>query len=435
VDFALLPPEINSGRMYSGPGAGPMLAAAASWDALAAELQTVGMVYESVISELSTGWSGPSAAAMVAAAAPYAKWMHATSAQAEQTANQARTAATAYETAFAMTVPPPVVAANRAQLMTLVATNFLGQNTPAIAATEAHYAQMWAQDAAAMYNYAGTAAAASQLTPFTQPPHTTNPAGSANQAGAVGQAAATAAGSHTNTLASAITQALHGLTSPAAAAPAPNTLALLNPLALAASATPAALHLSLAGTELGADFIGSFGIDVLGTFLIDALGAIEFEEALLPFMAASSVTPVSAGLGQAASIGALSVPPAWTVAAQSVVHQVGLPLPAAGAATAPALAASETAIPIAGMAGAGLAGRATAAVGRGGGGRAGTTTRQRPTPQQQPKPPEQQDQPPETVYGLITGLDIELRELAELRAASVLTDEEYAEEKRRLLGR
>jgi hypothetical protein len=32
-------------------------------------------------------------------------------------------------------------------------------------------------------------------------------------------------------------------------------------------------------------------------------------------------------------------------------------------------------------------------------------------------------------------MDLELRELAELRAASILTDEEYAEEKRRLLGR
>lgn len=32
-----------------------------------------------------------------------------------------------------------------------VATNILGQNTPAIAATETQYAEMWAQDAAAMY--------------------------------------------------------------------------------------------------------------------------------------------------------------------------------------------------------------------------------------------------------------------------------------------
>ena len=31
MDFAALPPEINSGRMYSGPGPGPMLESAAGW--------------------------------------------------------------------------------------------------------------------------------------------------------------------------------------------------------------------------------------------------------------------------------------------------------------------------------------------------------------------------------------------------------------------
>jgi PPE family len=50
------------------------------------------------------------------------------------------------EAAFAATVPPPVIAANRALLASLVVTNFLGQNTSTIAATEAHYAEMWAQD-------------------------------------------------------------------------------------------------------------------------------------------------------------------------------------------------------------------------------------------------------------------------------------------------
>ena len=112
---------------------------------------------------------------MAAAAAPYAAWMNTTAAQAEQTANQAKAAAAAYEAAFSATVPPPVIAANRAQLASLVATNFLGQNTPAIAATEAHYAEMWAQDAAAMYGYAGSSAAATQLTPFSGRPENTNP--------------------------------------------------------------------------------------------------------------------------------------------------------------------------------------------------------------------------------------------------------------------
>ncbi|POX94491.1 hypothetical protein C3477_26875, partial [Mycobacterium kansasii] len=40
MDFAALPPEINSGRMYAGAGAGPLLAAAAAWNGLALELNT-----------------------------------------------------------------------------------------------------------------------------------------------------------------------------------------------------------------------------------------------------------------------------------------------------------------------------------------------------------------------------------------------------------
>ncbi len=45
---------------------------------------------------------------------------------------------------------PSAVAANRVALQALVARNILGQNTPAIMATEAQYAEMWAQDVAAM---------------------------------------------------------------------------------------------------------------------------------------------------------------------------------------------------------------------------------------------------------------------------------------------
>ena len=56
-----------------------------------------------------------------------------------------------------------MIAANRVLLATLVATNFFGQNTPAIAATEAQYMEMWAQDAAAMYGYAGSSALATEL--------------------------------------------------------------------------------------------------------------------------------------------------------------------------------------------------------------------------------------------------------------------------------
>ncbi|MDT5204496.1 MAG: hypothetical protein QOD34_1132, partial [Mycobacterium sp.] len=194
LDFGLLPPEVNSGRMYTGPGPGPMLAAAEAWDGLAADLGFTSSGYAATLTELTSGnWIGPASTAMMAAVTPYVNWLSTTAAQAEETANQARAAAAAYEAAFAMTVPPPAIAANRALLMALIATNFFGQNTPAIMATEALYVEMWAQDAAAMYGYAGASSAASQVTPFAAPPQTATDDGSSNQADAVAKAAATPA--------------------------------------------------------------------------------------------------------------------------------------------------------------------------------------------------------------------------------------------------
>ena len=111
MDFGMLSPEINSGRMYSGPGSGPMMAAAAAWDRLAAELGSAAHSYSAAIAGLMAEWQGPSSSAMAAAAAAYATWMSAAAAQAEQTATQARDAATAYQTALAGTVPPALIAA------------------------------------------------------------------------------------------------------------------------------------------------------------------------------------------------------------------------------------------------------------------------------------------------------------------------------------
>jgi PPE-repeat protein len=192
LDFGALPPEVNSGRIYSGPGSAPLLAAATAWDALASELQTTAASYASTITELtSSGWQGPSSVAAADAAAPYTAWLSSTAAQAEQTASQAQVAAGAYEAAFAASIPPPVIAANRATLALLVATNLLGQNTPAIAANEATYAEFWAQDAVAMYGYAGAATAASQLTSFSAPPATTNDSGQATQSAAAADSTTT----------------------------------------------------------------------------------------------------------------------------------------------------------------------------------------------------------------------------------------------------
>jgi PPE-repeat protein len=453
MDFAMLPPEVNSGRMYAGPGSGPMLAAAAAWDALAAELQGVGRSYESVISELASGWMGPSATAMANAAAPYAMWMHDTAAQAEHTATQAKAAAAAYESAYSAIVPPPLIATNRSQLMSLVQTNLLGQNTPAIAATETAYGEMWAQDVTAMYGYAGNSSTASTLTPFGPPPQTTNPAGSVNQAGAAGQAAATSAGSHAQTAVSSLSaapQALQGLTSPAAsmalsspaqAGPSSILGALLSGLpSVGSDPALAAAYTGLAASLFGSlviDSAGSFGIDSAGSFGIDLIGVGEIEgaeEGLLPFggqgpapvlpSTGTGAAPVLASTGQASPVGGLSVPPSWTAAAPPPIQQVSTDtaLAADGDEAAPAVAAGAPRLPLTEMATAGLAGRATAAVGRGRRERAGATTRKGSSKSQTP------------AGGPITRIAPELRELAELRDAGILTDEEFNAQKQRLLG-
>jgi PPE-repeat protein len=230
MDFAALPPEINSGLIYAGPGSGPLLAAATAWDGLASELGTAASGYGSVISELTDSpWVGPSSRTMLSAVTPFVAWLSTLSDLAEQTASQAQVAAAAFETAFALTVPPPVIAANRVLLANLIATNFLGQNTPAIAVAEAQYAEMWAQDAGTMYGYAASAAAASVLTPFDAPPNTTTPDAETNQAQAVAQAAEQPATNSAQTVAHATsqlatTQATPAATTQAAAATTPGPL-------------------------------------------------------------------------------------------------------------------------------------------------------------------------------------------------------------------
>jgi PPE-repeat protein len=218
MDFGALPPEINSARMYAGPGSGPLMAAAAAWDGLGAELGSAASGYASTISELTSGpWIGPASSSMVSAVTPYATWLGTVAAQAEDTANQARAAAAAYEVAFAATVPPPVIAANRTLLATLVATNFFGQNTPAIAATETQYAEMWAQDAGAMYGYAGASQAASQFVPFAAAPNTTTPDAASDQADAVAQATAQPAANSAQTAANTTSQLATTTATPQAA--------------------------------------------------------------------------------------------------------------------------------------------------------------------------------------------------------------------------
>jgi PPE-repeat protein len=383
MDFGALPPEVNSGRMYVGPGPGTLLAASAGWDALAAELHSAAAGYQTVITGLTDeSWTGPSSASMVGAVAPYLQWMRTAATQCEEAASQATAAAAAYETAFAMTVPPPAIAANRVQLATLVATNLLGQNTPAIAATEAEYSEMWAQDATAMYTYAASSSAASAFKVFTSPPQTTS--------GLVAQAGAETAGkvqAASAQLISSVPQTLQSLATPGALSTSLGTSAASSPLSALSSLTGASGKTATKGASaglgtlpglatnlasslsadaftdvvgLGTDVIGlgsdgaGFGSDG-GGLGMDGYGlSLDFEGAG-SILGAEGVpgfeTPgqlggnlplgnignlgglgqgATAGLSQANSLGTLSVPPSWAEAVSNVT-----PLPALDANAMP----------------------------------------------------------------------------------------------------
>jgi PPE-repeat protein len=341
LDFAALPPEINSARMYSGAGSAPMLAAGAAWSQLADEMRSAAASYSSVVSSLTGGsWQGPASTSMADAAAPCAAWMNTTAAQAEQTAVQAQAAVTAYESAFSMTVPPAEIAANRAQLASLVATNILGQNTPAIAATEALYGEMWAQDAAAMYGYAGSSAAASQLTPFSQPAQTTNAGGLAGQAAAVAQASGTSTGtSATNATSASTTTGLSSLlgdlTSSTGSSSSSSLVTELTDLFSNSNNSALGTFLSgnffstavTNGALAGGPFNPQFLLQTLAGFsYLGAKGAAAgsgllnlFNPGALGSTGGSGLgglgSGVSAAMGEAGRVGALSAPPSWSAVA------------------------------------------------------------------------------------------------------------------------
>jgi PPE-repeat protein len=300
--------------------------------------------------------------------------MGATAEQAELAGTQAQAAAAAYAEAFAMTVPPMVIAANRAQLMMLVATNFFGQNTPAIAANWAHYFEMWAQDAAAMFGYAANSAAATaQVTPFNPAPQTTNLAGLAAQGAASAHTgASTGAGvqSALSQLVSLVPQALNSLSSPGSStSPTSGLSGILSGLlggSSSTSSTTGFLGMSAtSGLSLGslaqsyATMPGWFammmGEGVLTPLITTPLGnafnaaaaapaaeaagaatgaadAATAAEGALGSGVAGAVGDIAgvgdvAALGQAASLGGLSVPPSWGWAAAGPAAMLsGIPM-------------------------------------------------------------------------------------------------------------
>jgi len=381
LDFAALPPEINSGLMYAGAGSGPLMAAATAWSNLAAELSTTASSWESIVGTL-TGeqWTGAGSAAAAAAAQPYISWLTTTSAAAEQAGAQASAAAAAYEAAFAGTIPPAVIAANRSLLAALVATNFLGINTPAIMATEAQYMEMWVQDALTMYTYAASAAASSVLQPLTPASPTASPAAAATQGAAVSTALASA---QSNSAATGLGGLLANFGSQSFGTEIWNAFstAFPGPAEVLSAAD------GLFGTLFNFNFVQQVGVTAawfVGNTIPTAVsyihtaavasvpaaaaatsdvapaaGAIAGAEGAL----ASSVAPtgvggaLTAGLGEASSVGGLSVPASWSAATPATLASSTAPLEGSG------WTAATDAEPVAAMPG--MPGMAAAAKGAG----------------------------------------------------------------------
>jgi len=303
VDF-WAPPETTSALIHSGPGPGSLLTAANAWRQLAVELGQTAAGYASTVAGIS--WQGPSATAMTLSTLPYIAWLHTTAGQAAQMSMAATTMASSFVATQTAVVHPSVVTANRTMLAHLIATNFFGINFPAIAATEAQYLQMWADNTTAMLGYHATSLQTMALQPFTPPPPTSNPVGIAAQRTAVATAQAAADPP--------------GLQLPLDSIFSNPTIALL--IGQEASVIQSGFPFNLTSTFLGGhDFLPGQYPDVLATtprnlaiaYNVtgpEAVGGAPNVFAIAPAAETSAVqTSVTASLGRGMYVGNLVVPP------------------------------------------------------------------------------------------------------------------------------
>ncbi|MFZ0713159.1 MAG: PPE family protein [Mycobacterium sp.] len=350
MSFMMFPPEVNSSLMYNGAGSGPLMAAASAWDELAAELEAAAASYQTVLAQLTgTSWLGPTSARMAAATAPYVDWLAGTAGQAAQTSAQARFAAAAYESAFAGTIPPAVIAANRALLAALVATNFLGQNTPAIAATEAQYMEMWFQDGLTMDTYA-TLAQQAVVLPQQTPAPTPSDGGTSADAAAAAQSTAQSTSSAGTNLATALQNLFPSLSSnsttgnglsgaASTALPAATTSAVSSDASTVATATtgsilpiqavyyltmfasmPAKMLISMSNSMSASQAMQAGQQAMLAdvTSILD--GKMKAMMASISGQMRGFGSTISAQLASAGKLGGLSVPNGWAQAAPEMVR-------------------------------------------------------------------------------------------------------------------
>lgn len=355
VDYGLLPPEINSAKIYTGPGAGSLAAAAASWAGLAAELQDAAAGHRSVITGLTSGpWLGPAAGSLISAVSPFITWLDISAEEAANAASQATAAATAYEAALAGSVPPPLIGANRALLAELVATNIFGQNSQAIGTTEAQYSEFWAQDSEAMYTYAGRSAAATKLADLPAPAEVVDPGGWADQAIAVfkaqNQVIQTNVGNVLNQINPRASEVLKTLSTPISGSAMDQWLMAHTPLDDVVALYSKYLGPYVSALQSMIQSTQSFGqvsngLTAMANFAKPAAAAAKAAEGAAQAAgaaassagqaagaAASNAAGVAAGLGKAIPIGGLSAPASWVPWQATTNPGVATAIPAAAEA-------------------------------------------------------------------------------------------------------
>jgi PPE-repeat protein len=349
-----LPPEVTSALIYSGPGSTSLMTASSAWNDIAAELQSYAVGINNVVTELSNEeWLGSSSQALASAVTPYVEWAQKTASLAEQNGVAANAAAAAYEQVFASVVPPPVIALNKAQTIKARALNFFGQNNGVISQLEQQYQGYWAQNSSALNSYQTQSTnATKQLTATTNAPKVAADDAVTNQSATAGASAGTGTASQTVSKVSNAAVTPAATNAPAATTTTPvgqelwflltgQTILPSNLASIANGLSPfAGLAYNTEGLPYFSVGMGNSGVQIakstgqLGGAVAGAAAAAPKGLSGLGGMLGGGAGPsVAAGLGNAASIGKLAVPAAWSGALPGVVHPTSaIPVSAISAA-------------------------------------------------------------------------------------------------------